>query len=106
MDRIRLDGTTYKQTVICRQLLTDLHAGFSANGKKEKMHQMITMYFYIHRSLIVTLSLLTGVKPVFFNQWRKIDQVEQERGRKLGKPREKIISVQEMLDIAYKHEGS
>ena len=56
--------------------------------------------------LIVTLSLLTGVKPVFFDQWRKIDQVEQERGRKLGKPREKIISVQEMLDIAYKHEGS
>ena len=41
MDRIRLDGTTYKQTVICRQLFTDLHAGFSANGKKEKMHQMI-----------------------------------------------------------------
>ena len=56
--------------------------------------------------LIVTLSHSTGVKPVFFDQWRKIDQVEQERGRKLGKPREKIISVQEMLDIAYKHEGS
>jgi len=47
-----------------------------------------------------------GVKPVSFDQWRKIDQVEQERGRKLGKPREKIISVQEMLDIAYKHEES
>ena len=82
------------------------HGELSTNEKKGKMHQMITMYFCIHRSLIVTLSLLTGVKPVFFNQWRKIDQVEQERGRKLGKPREKIISVQEMLDIAYKHEGS
>ena len=43
MNRIRLDGTTYKQTVICRQLFTDLHAGFSANGKKEKMHQMIML---------------------------------------------------------------
>ena len=50
--------------------------------------------------------LFVGVRPVFFDQWRKIDQVEQERGSKLGKPREKIIKVQEMLDIAYKQEGS
>ena len=66
------------------------------------------MHLMIHESLIVTLSLslLTGIKPVFFDQWHKIDQVEQERGRKLGKPREKIISEQEMLDIAYKNEGS
>ena len=43
---------------------------------------------------------------MFFDQWRKIDQVEQERGNEIGKPREKIVSVQEMLDIAYKHNGS
>lgn len=61
-----------------------------------------TKGFEVIRSLLRS----RGVKPVFFDQWRKIDQVEQERGRKLGKPREKIISVQEMLDIAYKHEGS
>ncbi|XP_020613236.1 NADPH:adrenodoxin oxidoreductase, mitochondrial-like [Orbicella faveolata] len=61
-----------------------------------------TKGFEVIRSLLHS----RGVKPVFFDQWRKIDQVEQERGRQLGKPREKIISVQEMLDIAYKHEGS
>ena len=55
--------------------------------------------------LSVSFFLFEGVKPVFFDQWRKIDQVEQERGSKLGKPREKIINVQEMLDIAYRHEG-
>ena len=38
---------------------------------------------------------------MFFDHWHKIDQVEQARGRELGKPREKIISTQEMLDIAY-----
>ena len=42
---------------------------------------------------------------MFFDQWHKIDQVEQERGRERGKPREKIISVQEMLDIAYEHDN-
>jgi len=70
--------------------------------RKEKMHRMITKYLFMCDSLF----LLSGIKPVFFDQWRKIDQVELERGRQLGKPREKIISVQEMLDIAYKHEGS
>lgn len=46
-----------------------------------------------------------GVRPVFFDQWHKIDQVEQERGRELGKPREKIINVNEMLNIAYQREN-
>jgi len=52
-----------------------------------------------------SLLLSSGIRPVFFDQWHKIDQVEQERGRERGKPREKIISVQEMLDIAYEHDN-
>lgn len=47
------------------------------------------------------LLLSRGVRPVFFDQWNKIDQVEMEKGKELGKPREKITSVQDMLDIAY-----
>lgn len=49
--------------------------------------------------------MFIGVRPVLFDQWHKIDQVEQERGRELGKPREKIISVKEMLNIAYQREN-
>ena len=49
--------------------------------------------------------MFIGVRPVFFDQWHKIDQVEQERGRELGKPREKIISVKEMLNIAYQRKN-
>ena len=49
--------------------------------------------------------MFLGVRPVFFDQWNLIDQVEQERGRELGKPREKIISVQEMLNVAHEKQG-
>ena len=52
------------------------------------------------------LLLLAGVRPVFFDQWRKIDQVEQQRGKERGKPREKIVYVHEMLNIAYENNGS
>ena len=38
-------------------------------------------------------------RPVSFADWEKIDRVECERGRKLGKPREKIVSTEEMLRI-------
>lgn len=41
-----------------------------------------------------------GVKPVRFSDWEKIDQVETERGEAIGKPREKILSVEEMLKVA------
>lgn len=41
-----------------------------------------------------------GVRPVTFADWTKIDAVEVGRGAKSGKPREKIVQVAEMLDIA------
>ena len=41
----------------------------------------------------------SGVKPVFFKDWDRIDKVEQERGVEKQKPREKIINVKEMMDI-------
>lgn len=34
-----------------------------------------------------------------FGGWEKIDEVEVERGAKLGKPREKILDISEMLQI-------
>ncbi|XP_026171391.1 NADPH:adrenodoxin oxidoreductase, mitochondrial isoform X1 [Mastacembelus armatus] len=41
-----------------------------------------------------------GVKPVTFSDWEKIDHVEVRRGEAVGKPREKLLSVEEMLQVA------
>uniref|UniRef100_A0A8C4DU75 NADPH:adrenodoxin oxidoreductase, mitochondrial n=1 Tax=Dicentrarchus labrax TaxID=13489 RepID=A0A8C4DU75_DICLA len=38
-----------------------------------------------------------GVKPVIFSDWEKIDSVEMSRGEAAGKPREKLLTVEEML---------
>ncbi|TNN48349.1 NADPH:adrenodoxin oxidoreductase, mitochondrial [Liparis tanakae] len=41
-----------------------------------------------------------GVKPVTFSDWEKIDGVEVSRGKAVGKPREKMLTVEEMLQVA------
>lgn len=41
-----------------------------------------------------------NVQVVSYEDWEKIDKVECERGRELGKVREKIVDVTEMLKIA------
>lgn len=41
-----------------------------------------------------------GVKPVTFSDWEKIDHLEATRGEANGKPREKLLSVEEMLTAA------
>lgn len=43
-----------------------------------------------------------GVKPVLFSDWEKIDSVETSRGEAAGKPREKLLTVEEMLQVAHK----
>ncbi|KYO31118.1 NADPH:adrenodoxin oxidoreductase, mitochondrial isoform A [Alligator mississippiensis] len=40
-----------------------------------------------------------GVHPVSFSDWEKIDAAEVARGRLAGKPREKIVDPQEMLQL-------
>lgn len=41
-----------------------------------------------------------NITPVTWSGWGKIDEEEQNRGAKLGKPREKIVDVKEMLKVA------
>jgi len=43
-----------------------------------------------------------GIQIVSYEDWEKIDRVEQERGKQMGKPREKIVDITEMLEIAAK----
>lgn len=40
-----------------------------------------------------------GMRPISWAEWMKIDNAEQERGRKLGKGREKFTSQQEILSV-------
>nr|XP_014345306.1 PREDICTED: NADPH:adrenodoxin oxidoreductase, mitochondrial isoform X1 [Latimeria chalumnae] len=40
-----------------------------------------------------------GVRPVSFSDWEKINAVEMARGNQAGKPREKLLDVQEMLQV-------
>lgn len=54
--------------------------------------------FYVEKSSLVS----TGVKPVIFSDWEKIDSVETSKGEAIGKPREKLLTVQEMLQVADK----
>jgi adrenodoxin-NADP+ reductase len=40
------------------------------------------------------------VPTVSWKDWERIDAVEQSRGKKVGKPREKIVDVKEMLAVS------
>jgi len=40
-----------------------------------------------------------GVRVVSFSDWKKIDAAEMERGKPIGKPREKFVKVEEMLAV-------
>ncbi|XP_062930275.1 NADPH:adrenodoxin oxidoreductase, mitochondrial isoform X2 [Mobula hypostoma] len=41
-----------------------------------------------------------GICPVSFSGWEKIDSSEVTKGEKVGKPREKLLTVKEMLEVA------
>ena len=42
---------------------------------------------------------LKGVRVISFKDWKKLDAVEVEQGKKIGKPREKLTSIHEMLKV-------
>lgn len=48
---------------------------------------------------LLSLSVTPGVRPVSFSDWEKIDAAEVARGKAAGKPREKIVDPQEMLQL-------
>lgn len=47
----------------------------------------------------LSVSLHAGIQPVSFSDWEKIDAVETARGMEVGKPREKILDPEEMLQL-------
>jgi NADPH-dependent glutamate synthase beta subunit-like oxidoreductase len=44
-----------------------------------------------------------GVRTTNYADWQRIDQEERRRGEALGKPREKITSIEEMLNLVEKN---
>lgn len=68
-------------------ILSDLHS--ASNGRREEAEG----------DLLEHLGRQDSKKVVGFQDWRKIDAEEKRRGEKLGKLREKILTVDEMLTI-------
>lgn len=46
---------------------------------------------------VLDILRMKGHKVVSYQDWKKIEQKEFEMGAKLGKPREKFMTVEEML---------
>lgn len=49
--------------------------------------------------MLIDLLKELDIRFVTFADWKKIDAAEIERGTKVGKPREKFLTVEEMLDV-------
>lgn len=64
----------------------------------EQIHAFFLLPYQFRLHHLLTL---TGLRPVTFTDWNRLDKFEVEAGTKLGKPREKVTNVQKMLDITY-----
>lgn len=49
--------------------------------------------------VVTRLSSASGVQPISFSDWEKLDAEEMSRGQSAGKPREKLLDPQEMLRL-------
>ena len=54
------------------------------------------------REAVTNLLMERGIRFVTFDDWRKIDTLESERGKPYGRPRIKFTSISEMLEAAGK----
>ncbi|XP_062976326.1 NADPH:adrenodoxin oxidoreductase, mitochondrial [Elgaria multicarinata webbii] len=71
-----------------QSVLEDLQSGGQARaGAKEGL------------DLVKSILQSRGIRPVSFSDWEKIDAAEVSRGKLVGKPREKIANLQEMLKL-------
>lgn len=63
------------------------------------------LYISLHNSSFGIFKNLhyAGLHPTSFSDWKLIDQVEQSHGRPKGKPREKVTSLEMMMNIIRTH---
>ncbi|KAF5300602.1 hypothetical protein FQR65_LT09134 [Abscondita terminalis] len=57
-------------------------------------------------NLIYELLKKRNVQVVSWEGWKKIDEYEQEQGKMVGKPREKLLNIKKMLEIASSRHSS
>lgn len=74
-----------------KRIIDDLKNGIVGTGTKKP-----------GRDAILSQLTARGVEPVAFVEWEALDNEERERGKFQKKPREKIVDVREMIDIAKK----
>lgn len=55
---------------------------------------------------LISLAKDRNVRCVSFDDWKRLDQYETNLGSRLGKPREKIIQIEQMIEIASNPEKS
>lgn len=92
-------------------------AGWVATGPIGVIMSTMTNAFYVGSLISKELSITEtksgsaglfkildqrGIPTVSYTGWKEIDKVERERGKAVGKPREKIVDTNEMLEIALK----
>lgn len=73
---------------VAESIINDLQQGNAVTEKKQG------------HSLITSILKKNNVQIVTWKSWQKIDKYEQEEGKKIGKPRKKILDVKKMLEIA------
>ncbi|XP_017772590.1 PREDICTED: NADPH:adrenodoxin oxidoreductase, mitochondrial [Nicrophorus vespilloides] len=82
-------------------ILTTMNNAFNAAGLMiEEVNDLLTIPKPGFESIGTKLKE-NNVQVVEWKDWLKIDQYEEENGKSLGKPREKIVDVQKMLEIAH-----
>lgn len=52
------------------------------------------------RAAVLDLLATRGVRVISYEDWRRIDAAEVKRGERVGKPREKFTTIEEMIDAA------
>lgn len=74
-----------------KRIIEDLKNGIVGTGTRKP-----------GRDAILSQLEARNVEPVTFVEWEALDNEERERGKYQKKPREKIVDVREMIDIAKK----
>lgn len=82
--------TTTDANETAKKLCTDLNAAESVQLMKEKPGS----------AGVIELLKQRGIQYVDKHGWKKIDDEEIRRGKAIGKPRDKIQKIDEMLRIA------
>ena len=59
----------------------------------------------VYLPLIVTIIglMIAGVDTVSFPDWEAIDRYEMREGERIGKPREKVVDLAQMMDIVQRN---